>query len=378
MFILTIVLIGCTTEIPPVDEEVEIPTEEPAETPPEETDQEPAEVEEEPEDKVVDSIPNELTVIAENLNAPWSIEKIGDTFYITERPGAIVKVVDGEETRQEVALAHELATAEEAGLMGFVLAPDFAESNLAYAYYTYVDSGRQYNKIVMLRLEDNRWTEDRVLMDEIPSGPYHHGGRLKIGPDEKLYATVGDALNAEIAQNLNSLAGKILRLNLDGTIPADNPFENSAIYSYGHRNNQGLVWLPDGTLYASEHGNSANDEINAVTAGLNYGWPIIEGATEQEGMVAPDFTSGANTTWAPSGMATYDNKLYVAGLRGNAVFVFDLETAEVTEVLKEFGRIRDIYIEENHLYFITNNTDGRGNPEEADDKLYRIGLSELE
>ncbi len=130
-----------------------------------------------------------------------------------------------------------------------------------------------------------------------------------------MYITVGDALEENLAQQTDSLAGTILRMNLDGSIPEDNPFENSYVYSYGHRNVQGLTWLSDDTMYASEHGNSANDEINLIEAGENYGWPLIEGTQEQEGLVTPEFTSGSGTTWAPSGMDVYGRTLYVAGLR---------------------------------------------------------------
>ncbi|MEM1506191.1 sorbosone dehydrogenase family protein [Domibacillus sp. 8LH] len=321
----------------------------------------------------------EQEVLAENLEAPWSIEKLENTFYLTERPGIIVKIENGEIDRQSVELEQELSTASEAGLLGFVLAPDFPESNVAYAYYTYEDSSGQFNRIVTLRLEDNVWREKSLLLDKIPSGSYHHGGRLKIGPDGKLYATAGDASEQDIAQDTNSLGGKILRMNLDGSIPNDNPYPNSFLYSYGHRNPQGIAWSPDGKLYASEHGNDANDEVNEIEVGQNYGWPSIEGHEEQEGMVSPLFTSGDEDeeTWAPSGMDYYNGKLYVAALRGTALLEFDLETGEQREVITELGRIRDVLIEDDYLYFISNNTDGRGAPQENDDKLYRIPLSEL-
>ncbi|WP_062106087.1 PQQ-dependent sugar dehydrogenase [Bacillus niameyensis] len=318
-----------------------------------------------------------LEVVAEDLEAPWSIEKINDIFYLTERAGSIVKIENGELGRQRVELEKELATAAEAGLLGFVLAPDFQESNVAYAYYTYVDNSGQFNRIITLHLEDHVWREESVLLDKIPSGSYHHGGRLKMGPDDKLYATTGDASEREIAQDLHSLGGKILRLNLDGSIPNDNPFSDSYVYSYGHRNPQGMTWLPDGTLYASEHGNSANDEINRIEAGQNYGWPSIEGYDEQDGMVSPLFTSGKELTWAPSGMDYYNGKLYVAALRGSAVLEFDLEKGGYREVITDLGRIRDVLIEDKHLYFISNNSDGRGNPQENDDRLYRISISDL-
>ena len=288
-----------------------------------------------------------------------------------------MKIENGEIERQSVELEKELATASEAGLLGFVLAPDFRESNTAYAYYTYRDNTGQFNRIITLRLEDNVWWEENLLLDKIPSGSYHHGGRLKIGPDGKLYATAGDASERELAQDPDSLGGKILRMNLDGSIPSDNPFQNSYVYSYGHRNPQGIAWSSDGMLYASEHGNCANDEVNKIEGGQNYGWPIIEGHEEEEGMVSPLFTSGDEATWAPSGMGHYNGNLYVAALRGEAILGFDPETGEQWEVITKLGRIRDVLIEDNYLYFITNNTDGRGAPQENDDKLYRISLSEL-
>lgn len=317
-----------------------------------------------------------LEVIVENLGVPWSIEKLEDIFYITERSGNILEIEGGEVERQRVELEQEISTASEAGLLGFVLAPDFSESSLAFAYYTYEDNEGQFNRVITLHLEDNVWKEEGLLLDKIPSGSYHHGGRLKIGQDGKLYATTGDASEREIAQNLDSLGGKILRMNLDGSIPSDNPFTESYVYSYGHRNPQGMTWLPDGTLYSSEHGNDANDEINRIEAGQNYGWPIIEGYEEQEGMISPLFTSGDESTWAPSGMDYYNGKLYVAALRGTAVLEFDLETGEHREVITGLGRIRDVIIEDNYLYFISNNSDGRGNPKKNDDKFYRISLSD--
>lgn len=312
--------------------------------------------------------------IATNLTAPWAINKIGDSFYITERTGNIVKVEQGEVVRQEVSLEQTLSTASEAGLLGLVLAPDFEQSNKAFAYYTYEKGQEQFNRVVLLQLENNRWQEKQVLVDEIPSGTYHHGGRLKIGPDNMLYATAGDASDPKIAQDTDSLGGKILRIQLDGSIPKDNPFPDSYVYSYGHRNPQGITWSPEGKMYASEHGQSSNDEINEIEAGQNYGWPTIEGDEEQEGLMSPLFTSGEGTTWAPSGMTFYNGKLYVAALRGTAILAFNLDTKEVEEIVDDVGRIRDVWIEEDKLYFITNNTDGRGNPSNNDDQLYSLDL----
>ncbi|MDE3840388.1 quinoprotein glucose dehydrogenase [Bacillus methanolicus] len=316
-------------------------------------------------------------IIAGRLEIPWSINKTGNTFYISERTGSIVKIENGKTERQNVKLRKRLAGAEEAGFLGFVLAPDFSKTNKAFAYYTYEDQTGQFNQIVELVFQDGEWNEQRVLLDKIPSGQFHHGGRLEIGPDGKLYATAGDgATNPETAQDPKSLGGKILRLNLDGSVPDDNPISGFYTYSYGHRNPQGLAWSPDGTLYESEHGPSGHDEINLIKAGGNYGWPVIMGEEKQKGMIPPLFQSGEDT-WAPSGMVYHNGKLYVATLRGIAVKEFDLEKGTTREVVNGLGRIRDVFIEGNDLYFISNNTDGRGTPDENDDKLYKISLPDL-
>ncbi|MFP7202175.1 sorbosone dehydrogenase family protein [Lysinibacillus halotolerans] len=328
--------------------------------------------------EVTNVLNDNATVIADQLNISWSIDKINDTFYLSERTGSIVKIENGEVERQKVELKKDLATASEAGLLGFVLAPDFQQSNLAYIYYTYEDQSGQFNRIVTVRQQGDTWQEERLLLDKIPSGAYHHGGRLEIGPDGKLFATAGDAAQSSIAQDVNSLGGKILRMNLDGSIPADNPFPNSYVYSYGHRNPQGITWSADGEMYASEHGNNANDEINLIEAGQNYGWPTIEGTQQQQGLITPLFTSGSDTTWAPSGMDYIDGKLYVAALRGQAVIEFNLSTGSHRNVVTDIGRIRDVFIDGDQLYFISNNTDGRGDALENDDKLYQLNLSQLQ
>lgn len=317
-----------------------------------------------------------IETVAQGLDIPWSIARSDDVFYLSERPGKIIKIDGNKKTEQQVDLDKEVSTAAEAGLLGFVLAPDFKDSKEAYAYYTYEDNN-QFNRIVKLKLENDTWKEDEVLIDKIPSGQYHHGGRLKIGPDDKLYATTGDASDEQNAQDKDTLGGKILRINLDGSKPKDNPISNSYVYSYGHRNPQGIVWTPDGQMYAGEHGNQANDEINEIKEGQNYGWPVIEGNEENDNMETPIFTSGSDDTWAPSGIAFKDGIIYSAALRGEGIMKFDVEKDGMKKVATKYGRIRDVYIVNDDLYFVSNNTDGRGNPSQNDDKMYKVSLSQL-
>lgn len=300
---------------------------------------------------------------AENLDVPWSIEQHEDTFYISERPGTIAEIENGEVEHQSVRLEEPLSDAAEAGLLGFVLKPDFAQSSEAYAYYTYDQEGEPVNRIVTLELNGDHWRETETVLDGIPSGNVHHGGRLEIGPDDALYATIGDASDPEVAQDPDSFNGKIVRMDEAGEM---------SIFSLGHRNPQGIAWSEAGTMYASEHGQSANDEINVIEEGRNYGWPDIEGTEEAEGLTAPLATSGADETWAPSGMVWHQGELYAASLRGEAVLNIDPETGDVTKEIEGYGRIRDVFSDGDSLYFVTNNTDGRGNPAEGDDKLYRI------
>jgi len=191
-----------------------------------------------------------------------------------------------------------------------------------------------------------------------------------------------DSWHSELAQDINSLAGKILRLRDDGTYPEDNPFRN-AVYSYGHRNPQGLAWDSDGNLWSTEHGRSGKlsgmDELNLIEKGKNYGWPIIQGDESRDEMITPKVNSGPDETWAPAGMAFYDNSLFFSGLRGETLYEAKIENGNVVELKahfrKEFGRLRAVVIGPNdNLYISTSNTDGRGKERSGDDKIIKIPL----
>ncbi|WP_249872694.1 PQQ-dependent sugar dehydrogenase [Oceanobacillus saliphilus] len=315
----------------------------------------------------------ERKVIAQNLEEPWEIAKVDDIFYISERTGFIVTIEGENKTRKPVQFDESLAEQPESGLLGIAFPDDFKASNRAYAYYSFQRDNENYQRVVTMEETDDQWEETSILLDEIPGGTYHHGGRIKISPDEKLFITIGDASEPDLAQDLENLAGKILRMNLDGSIPEDNPFEGSYVYSYGHRNPQGLSWGPDDKLYATEHGSQALDEMNHITAGSNYGWPIIEGDETAEGMESPLIHSGEET-WAPSGMAFYEGNIYFASLRGEALRKFDPINKTQERIVSDVGRVRDVMAAENGVYIITNNTDGRGNPSNEDDQLIFIPI----
>ncbi|MFS0863700.1 PQQ-dependent sugar dehydrogenase [Fredinandcohnia sp. 179-A 10B2 NHS] len=313
------------------------------------------------------------TIVATDLQIPWTITKTNGAFYITQRIGKIFEIDEatGSKKQQSLRLTKEVLHEGEGGLLGFALAPDFDDSRLAYAYHTYLENNKIFNRVILVEKAGDTWEEKAVHIDRIPGGIIHNGGRLRIGPDMKLYVTTGDAGVADSAQDPRGLAGKILRLNLDGSIPQDNPFTNSYVYSYGHRNPQGLAWDDAGTLYSTEHGQSAHDEINIIKPGQNYGWPLIQGDEEAPNMIKPLYHTN-EYTWAPSGIEQLNGKLYIATLRDSKIRSYDLKTGKIDVMLDITSRMRDVFIQNGTLFTITNNRDGRGTPKKGDDKLLSI------
>lgn len=320
-----------------------------------------------------------IEVVAQNLVVPWAIDFLPDGRIILTERGGRVKVVD-----EDVVTVAEIdvAAVGESGLLGIAVDPEFNENSFVYVYYTYKDNGDLLNKVVRFRIIGLELTNEAVLLDKIPGARFHNGGRLKFGPDNKLYITTGDALEPMFAQDVNSLAGKILRINKDGSIPDDNPFGNE-VYSYGHRNPQGLAWHPvSGDLYATEHGATKNDEVNIIEPGKNYGWPVAE-CDEEEGYKAP-LVCFSQVTVAPSGATFYSgdelpwgNSLLFASLRGEHLhrIALDNDYRTVLEheiLLDEYGRIRDVVEYNGYLYLVTSNRDGRGVPRVGDDKIIKI------
>ena len=313
--------------------------------------------------------------VSDKLDIPWSVARSGDIFYVSERPGTIAEIdAQGNTVHAPVHLEKELYAEGEGGLLGLELAADFETTGNAYVYHTYEENGKLFNRLVLIKKNKGKWTERHPILEEIPGAGIHNGGRVKLGPDGFLYVGTGDAGRPELAQQPDSLGGKILRINTEGNIPPDSPFSSVPVYSYGHRNPQGMAWDSAGRLFSTEHGQSAHDEINEILPGRNYGWPDIQGSTMREGMEAPIFQTG-ESTWAPSGIAMGNDNLYIAGLRGEAIFKYSFSNKEAEVFIEGFGRIRDVFIEGDNLYFITNNGDGRGASELGGDRLYKVGIN---
>ncbi len=321
-----------------------------------------------------------FSIVAENLEIPWGIAFLPDkSLLITERPGW-VRMIDAEgKLLPDPVAVIPAKHIGEGGLLGITIHPDFGNNRFVYLYYTYSENGNNtLNKISRFKLEGNKLAGEEVLIDKIPGAGNHNGGRIKFGPDGFLYITTGDAGNPSQAQNRNSLAGKILRVTDDGKPAPGNPF-NSPVYSFGHRNPQGLAWDSEGRLWATEHGRSGAqsglDELNLIKAGVNYGWPTIEGDGTRAGLESPVANSG-DITWAPAGADYFQGSIFFGGLRGEALYeaVLEGDQAEVTEHFKgRFGRIRDVVVgPDNFLYITTSNRDGRGSVKPGDDKIIKV------
>jgi glucose/arabinose dehydrogenase len=304
-------------------------------------------------------------VVAERLDAPWSVAFHGDTPLISERDTArIIELGDGEP--REVGAVGGVTSIGEGGLLGIAV-----HEGLLYAYST----GAGQNRIQRFELTGTPGSlglgEGTTILDGIPSASFHNGGRIAFGPDGMLYATTGDAGATALAQNLDSLAGKILRMTPDGAVPDDNPFEGSHVYSYGHRNPQGIAWTADGTMFASEFGQNTWDELNVIEAGGNYGWPEVEGIAGNDDYVDP-VQQWRPSEASPSGMTVAGDSIYVANLRGERLRRIPLSDPATSAELMvgEYGRLRDVVLTpEGGLWVLTNNTDGRGVPGPGDDRL---------
>lgn len=339
-----------------------------------------------------ESVPYRIETVAEGLEVPWSVVFTSPTrVLVSERPGRIRIIENGKLLEKPLHTFPEVVSQAEEGLMSLALHPEYAENKFVYAVYAYRSERGLSDRVVRFRDDGNSISQLTTVLDRIPAAQYHAGSRLAFGPDRKLYITTGDATDKEIAQDLTSLGGKILRVNDDGTIPADNPFPNSRVWSYGHRNPQGIAWR-GANMYETEHGPSTfdgppgGDEINRIIKGGNYGWPLVSHEETHPNAESPIlvFTPAE----APASAMIYSGKLFPQfkdnlffgaligeGLVRIVLSDTDLDGIATYEKLSDvdLGRIRDVVESpEGYIYFTTSNRDGRGDPAASDDRIFRI------
>ncbi|HSH55553.1 MAG TPA: PQQ-dependent sugar dehydrogenase [Candidatus Limnocylindrales bacterium] len=322
--------------------------------------------------------PQSHSIVASRLEVPWDIAVMPDgDLLVTERPGQLRRIGKNGATYT----IRGVEQTSEGGLLGLALHPHFTENKWLYVYLTTRSNGQVRNQVDRYVYSKDGLSARTSIIADIPGATTHDGGALAFGPDGKLYVGSGDANVQQDAQQTNALSGKILRLNDDGSVPADNPFRNP-VWSYGHRNPQGIAWDHQGRLWATEHGPSGYDELNLIEKGVNYGWPIIRGDEQRAGMRRPLLHSGADETWAPAGLAYADGDLFFTGLRGQTLYranISDTKNIRLDRFLQEeYGRLRAVTAAENVLYISTSNRDGRGTPADDDDRLLRIPLEQVE
>lgn len=341
----------------------------------------------------------ETEAILTGLDTPWDLAFDDGAIYLSERPGRISRVVDGE---RETVVEPDATENGEGGMLGLALDPD---AQFLYAYYT----RESENRVVRYALET--FDEPETILEGVPAASIHNGGRIDFGPEGDLWVLTGDADDPDLAQEPTSLAGSVLRLTPEGEPAPGTDLPDPRIYTYGHRNPQGIAWLADGTPVIAEHGPSARDEVNRLVQGANYGWPAARDGEEYPGtdFARPLVNTGSGVTWAPSGIVhytgdeveTWQDRLLIGGLRSQQLITLSLSepdeeppeggttyddewlddtyTATATAALEgEIGRIRHVTRGPDGLYAITSNRDGRAHgrfPREGDDVLVRLSTS---
>ncbi|WP_082478097.1 PQQ-dependent sugar dehydrogenase [Microbacterium sp. Leaf320] len=307
--------------------------------------------------------------VVEGLDAPWSIAFHDGVALVSERDSArVLEIADDGETR-EVAVIDGVAPAGEGGLLGLAV----HEGEL-FTYFTADDENRVERREITGEAGDLSLGEPTTVIDGIPAAGNHNGGRIAFGPDGMLYVSTGDAGDRDSAQDIDALSGKILRLAPEGGIPDDNPFDDSPVYSYGHRNPQGIAWDAEGAMYASEFGQDTWDELNVIESGGNYGWPDAEGIADDDDFIDP-VQQWSPDDASPSGIAVTGSDILIANLRGERLRVVPLDdlTTSTEQFVGELGRLRDVVTgPDGATWVLTNNTDGRGSPSPGDDRVLRL------
>ncbi|MGW4035213.1 PQQ-dependent sugar dehydrogenase [Streptomyces sp. NPDC004778] len=324
-----------------------------------------------------------VSTLTENLKSPWGLAALpGGDLLVSSRDEGTVHRIDGESGKQTLlGSVPGVAPAGEGGLLGLAVSSTFGADQLVYAYFTTTSD----NRIVRMSYDEKRpagqqlGAPDTVLRG-IPKGSIHNGGRIAFGPDKMLYAGTGEAGDTELSQDKESLAGKILRMTPDGEPVHGNPEADSVVYSYGHRNVQGLAWDAEKRLWAAEFGQNTWDELNLIEPGGNYGWPEVEGQEGEDGFIDP-VAQWKTSEASPSGIAYAEGSIWMAGLRGERLWRIPLSGEKAGEPLadpqafleEEHGRLRTVVSAgSDRLWLVTSNTDGRGTQQDRDDKVLQV------
>jgi len=315
-------------------------------------------------------------VVARGLVAPWGMAFLPDgSALVSERDSERVVRVTADGATDVVGRVDGVDGSAEGGLLGLALSPAYDEDSTLFAYFT---AGSE-NVIARLTYDGDGLSDQRTVFDGIPAGAIHNGGRIAFGPDGFLYVGTGESGRTDLAQDRDSLGGKILRITADGDPAPGNPFGDSPVYSLGHRNVQGIAWDEDDQLWAAEFGQNTWDELNRIEAGGNYGWPEVEGRAGDGDYIDP-VRQWSTDKASPSGIAVAGGSVFMAGLRGERLWQIPIPDGKAGRprplLAGEYGRLRAVTeAPDGSLWVLTNNTDGRGSPRSGDDKVVRLSLA---
>ncbi|WP_381571926.1 PQQ-dependent sugar dehydrogenase [Streptomyces fimbriatus] len=321
-----------------------------------------------------------VRTVATGLSTPWGLAPLADgDLLVSSRDEATITRIDGKTgEKTELGEVPGVSPAGEGGLLGIALSPEYASDHMIYAYFTSASD----NRVVRMRYDEQKPSGEQLgapdtVLRGIPKGVIHNGGRIAFGPDRMLYVGTGESGDTGLSQDRDSLGGKILRLTPEGEPAPGNPFPDSPVYSYGHRNVQGLAWDREQRLFASEFGQNTWDELNAIKPGDNYGWPEAEGRSGEGGFHDP-IGQWSTDEASPSGIAHAEGSIWMAGLRGQRLWRIPLKGTEASADPQAFlegehGRLRTVVpAGGDKLWLVTSNTDGRGDPKDGDDRILEL------
>ncbi|MEO7070035.1 MAG: PQQ-dependent sugar dehydrogenase [Nostocoides sp.] len=316
--------------------------------------------------------PQVVGTIASGLEVPWGIAFLPDrSALVTERDSGKVLQIAGRSVR-EVGKVEQAQADNEAGLLGVAVSPSYAQDHLVFFYASTAED----NRVLRTTFVDGKLGELKPILTGIPLGTNHDGGRMIFGPDQMLYVSTGESGRPELAQDRGSLGGKILRITADGRPAPGNPVASSPIWTWGHRNVQGLAFDDSGNLWASEFGQDRFDELNLIEKGHNYGWPTVEGKGDRAGLTNPQVTWSTDDA-SPSGLAFLDGRLWLGALKGERLWRVDVRgrtaSAATGFLVGKYGRFRTVVAApDGNLWVTTSNRDGRGDPAQSDDRILLV------